>query len=99
VNIVPGVDGDLYSDFELVTLGPVEWDMAALGPDGEDVYDRQAERRGLRPLDEGVLRFVNAVGMLRAVSCLALAPQLPLLVDALPVDAWRSMPFAGGLAD
>jgi hypothetical protein len=99
VNIVPGADGDLYSDFELVTLGPVEWDMAALGPDGEEVYDRQAESRGLRPLDEGVLRFVNAVGMLRAVSCLALAPQLPLLVDALPVDAWRSMPFAGGLAD
>nr|WP_121188443.1 phosphotransferase [Nocardiopsis sp. Huas11] len=100
VNIFSGVDGDLYSDFELVTLGPVEWDLAALGPDGEAVYDRRAHDLGLRPLDEGVLRFVNAVGMLRAVSCLALAPQLPLLMDALhPLDRWRAMPFAGGLAD
>ncbi|MFF5982642.1 phosphotransferase family protein [Streptomyces olindensis] len=98
-NIVPAAQGELYSDFELTTLGPVEWDLAALGPDCEAAYDAAAERRGLRRLDEGVLRFVNAVGMCRAVACLALAPQLPLLVDALKpgVEQWRTMPFAGGL--
>ncbi|CAL9325194.1 aminoglycoside phosphotransferase family protein [Streptomyces olindensis] len=98
-NIVPAARGELYADFELTTLGPVEWDLAALGPDCEAAYDAAAERRGLRRLDEGVLRVVNAVGMSRAVACLALAPQLPLLVDALKpaVEQWRTMPFAGGL--
>lgn len=98
-NIFYGVDGDRYSDFELITLGPVEWDLAGLGPDLEAAYDRGALRHGLRPLDQGVLGFVNAVGMLRAVTTLALAPQLPVLVDYLKpaVEQWRSMPFAGGL--
>ncbi|MGR4848780.1 phosphotransferase family protein [Streptomyces sp. LARHCF252] len=100
-NIVSATDGELYSDFELTTLGPVEWDLAALGPECEAAYNTAAERRGLRQLDEGVLRVVNAVGMSRAVACLALAPQLPLLVEALKpaVEQWRAMPFAGGLAD
>jgi len=98
-NIFSGVDGDLYSDFELVTLGPVEWDLAALGPDIEAAYDRGARRNGSRPLDSDVLRFVNAVGMLRAVATLTLAPQLPALVGYLTpaVEQWRTMPFAGGL--
>ncbi|MFF7870421.1 phosphotransferase family protein [Streptomyces qaidamensis] len=98
-NIVSGPDGVLYSDFELTTLGPVEWDLAALGPECEAAYDAAAGRLGLRRLDQDVLRVVNAVGMSRAVACLALAPQLPLLVDALKpaVEQWRSMPFAGGL--
>ncbi|MEU2541146.1 aminoglycoside phosphotransferase family protein [Streptomyces iakyrus] len=98
-NIVSGPDGVLYSDFELTTLGPVEWDLAALGPECETAYDEAAGRLGLRRLDQEVLRVVNAVGMSRAVACLALAPQLPLLVDALKpaVEQWRSMPFAGGL--
>ncbi|WP_245236914.1 phosphotransferase [Streptomyces iakyrus] len=98
-NIVSGPAGVLYSDFELTTLGPVEWDLAALGPECEAAYDEAAGRLGLRRLDQDVLRVVNAVGMSRAVACLALAPQLPLLVDALKpaVEQWRSMPFAGGL--
>ncbi|MDQ1021419.1 phosphotransferase [Streptomyces afghaniensis] len=98
-NIVSARDGELYSDFELTTLGPVEWDLAAMGPACEAAYNTAAERRGLRRLDEGVLRVVNAVGMSRAVACLALAPQLPLLVEALKpaVEQWRTMPFAGGL--
>ncbi|MFJ8692062.1 phosphotransferase family protein [Streptomyces roseolilacinus] len=99
VNIVASSDGPLYSDFELVTLGPVEWDVAALGPECEAAYDSAAQRRGLRRLDEGVLRLVNAVGMSRAVACLALVPQLPLLAEALKpaVEQWRTTPFAGGL--
>ena len=100
-NIFSGVDGSLYSDFELVTLGPVEWDLAALGPALESAYNRGAQRNGMRPLNEDVLRFVNAVGMLRAIASLSLAPQLPQLVEYLKpaVDQWQTMPFAGGMAD
>ncbi|OKH97855.1 aminoglycoside phosphotransferase [Streptomyces sp. CB02923] len=98
VNIVATPGGALYSDFELVTLGPVEWDVAALGPECEAAYDEAARSRGLRTLDERVLRFVNAVGMTRSVACLALAPQLPLLVEAVrpAIEHWRTLPFAGG---
>ncbi|MGP4110634.1 phosphotransferase family protein [Streptomyces sp. 4N509B] len=101
VNIVATPGGPLYSDFELVTLGPVEWDLASLGPACEAAYDDAARRLGLRPLDARVLRLVNAVGMLRAVACLALAPRLPLLVDALKpaVEHWRTTPFAAGLTE
>ncbi|WBB79424.1 phosphotransferase [Micromonospora sp. WMMD882] len=95
VNILAGADGPRYADFELVTLGPVEWDLAGVGPDCEAAYDRQARRRGMRPLDRDVLAFVTAVGMLRGVACLALAPQLPMLADAVRpmIDQWRSTPF------
>ncbi len=101
VNILPTVNGKLFSDFELATLGPVEWDLAGLWPECEAAYDAAAQRRGLRRLDERVLRFVNAVGMSRTVACLALAPQLPMLVEALKpsLERWRSMPFAGGFGD
>ena len=100
-NIFSAVDGDRYADFELVSLGPVEWDLAALGPVYESAYNRGARRNGMRPLNEEVLRFVNAVGMLRAITTLALVPQLPVLIDYLTpaVDRWRTMPFAGGMAD
>ncbi|MEU7576687.1 aminoglycoside phosphotransferase family protein [Streptomyces sp. NPDC041068] len=100
-NIFPGVAGDLYADFELVTLGPVEWDVAALGPDLEAAYDRGAQRNGMRPLNKDVLGFVNAVGALRVVAALALVPQLPVLMEYLKpsVGQWRTMPFAGGMAD
>ncbi|MFI9586915.1 phosphotransferase family protein [Streptomyces sp. NPDC052236] len=101
VNIVATAAGELYADFELVTLGPVEWDVAAMGPDCEAAYNSAAQRRGLRQLDERVLRVVNAVGMSRTVACLALAPQLPMLAEALKpsVEQWRTTPFAGGLSD
>ncbi|MDX3641801.1 phosphotransferase [Streptomyces sp. MB09-02B] len=100
-NIFAGVHGDLYADFELVTLGPVEWDLAALGPDHEAAYDRGARRNGSRPLDQDVLRFVNAVGMLRIIASLTLVPQLPELVEYLgpAVEQWRTTPFAGGRAE
>lgn len=98
-NVFPGVDGDLYADFELVTLGPVEWDMATLGPELEAAYNRGARRNGLRPLRQDVMRFVNAVGMLRVVGLLTLIPQLPQLAQYVhpALDRWRAMPFAGGL--
>lgn len=100
-NIFCGVHGNLYADFELVTLGPVEWDLAALGPVLESAYNRGAQRNGMRPLNEDVLRFVNAVGMLRVIASLTLVPQLPSLVEYLQpaVDQWQTMPFAGGMAE
>lgn len=99
-NIVNAVDGDLYADFELVTLGPVEWDLAALGPEHEAAYNRGARRNGTRPLDEEVLTFVNALGMLRVIATLALAPQLPELMEYLQpaVDHWQTAPFAAGMS-
>ncbi|MFD5182486.1 phosphotransferase family protein [Streptomyces sp. NPDC058372] len=98
-NIFHSTTGDLYADFELVTLGPVEWDLATLGPEHIEAYNRGAAANGARPLDEGVLRFVDAVGRLRGITALALAPQLPVLVDYLTpgVEVWRGMPFAGGM--
>ncbi|MFD0890388.1 phosphotransferase family protein, partial [Streptosporangium algeriense] len=97
-NIFSGLDGDLYADFELVTLGPVEWDLAALGPEYEAAYDRGARRNGTRPLNKEVLGFVNALGMLRIIAALTLVPQLPALEGYLKpaVDQWRAAPFAGG---
>ncbi|MGO1052903.1 aminoglycoside phosphotransferase family protein [Crossiella sp. CA198] len=98
-NIFAGVDGDRYADFELVTLGPVEWDLAALGPDLEAAYNRGAQRNGLRELRADVLGFVNAVGMLRGIAFLALAPQMPAIVEYVTptLEPWRGTPFAGGL--
>ncbi|WP_229401550.1 phosphotransferase [Micromonospora okii] len=99
-NIFRAVDGDLFADFELVTLGPVEWDLAALGPEHEAAYNRGARRNGMRPLDEEVLAFVNAVGMLRVIATLTLVPQLPKLMEYLKpaVDHWQTMPFAAGMS-
>ncbi|MFE4663770.1 phosphotransferase family protein [Streptomyces sp. NPDC056716] len=98
-NIFNAVDGDLYADFELVTLGPVEWDLAALGPEHEAAYNRGALRNGTRPLDEEVLAFVNALGMLRIIATLTLVPQLPELVEYLKpaLDHWRRTPFTAGM--
>ncbi|MEQ3552896.1 aminoglycoside phosphotransferase family protein [Pseudonocardia nematodicida] len=98
-NIYSGVGGDRFADFELITLGPVEWDVAGLGAGCETAYDRGARRLGSRPLDPAVLGFTNAVGMLRAIAVLSMAPELPAVVDFVgpAVDAWRTMPFAGGV--
>ena len=94
-NIYNAVDGNLYADFELVTLGPVEWDLAGLGSEHEDAYNRGARRNGTRQLDQDVLTFVNALGMLRAVATLSLVPQLPALKDYLlpAIEHWQATPF------
>ncbi|GAB3476813.1 aminoglycoside phosphotransferase/kinase family protein [Nocardiopsis coralliicola] len=99
-NVFAGAAGPRFADFELVSRGPVEWDLAGLGPDLEAAYNRGATARGLRPLDPDVLAFVNAVGVLRGLATLSLAPQLPAVVGFIaPVfSEWAGMPFAGGLA-
>lgn len=97
-NIFHGVEGDRYSDFEMVTLGPVEWDLGGLGPLAP-AYDEGAREVGVRELDADVLAFVDAVGKLRIIACLTLVPQLPVLADYLTpaVGQWREGAFAGGV--
>lgn len=98
-NIFNGTNGPLYSDFELICRGPIEWDLAGLPDELVDTYDRSARNQGLRELDRDVLGFVNAVGRLRIVATLALVPQLPELGHYLTpaVQQWKQGPFAGGL--
>lgn len=98
-NIIRTTSGVRYADFEDVNLGPVEWDISFLGPDGAAVYNAAAARAGVRPLDPVVLRVMGTAGMLQAVACYALVPQLPMLAEGLApsLERWRTMPFAGGL--
>ncbi|MFB7874254.1 phosphotransferase family protein [Nocardia sp. NPDC056064] len=100
-NLVTTVDGPLHADFELATLGPAEWDLAAFGPEVAAAYDTAADRLGLRRLDPRVLRFVEAVGTARTIACLPLVAEQPILGDALApaIEHWRTQPFAGGLFD
>ncbi|MFE3542780.1 aminoglycoside phosphotransferase family protein [Nocardia sp. NPDC059177] len=100
-NIVATPTGPLYADFELVTLGPAEWDLAAFGPDAAAAYDTAAQGLGLRRLDARVLRFVEAIGMARTIACLPLVARQPILGPALApaIDQWRTQPFAGGIFD
>lgn len=93
-NMITTADGELWSDFELVTLGPVESDVAMAGAEAVAAYDAAAAQLGLRALDGEVLRLMEAAGDLSIVACLAMAPQLPMLLDGLrvPLDQWRARP-------
>lgn len=93
-NLIPTIDGVRWSDFELVTAGAVEADLAMAGPEGVAAYDEAAVRLGLRRLDKRLLLITEAAGQLAAVAALAMAPDLPMLVDALKpvVDLWRAAP-------
>jgi hypothetical protein len=93
-NMIATPDGDLWSDFELVTLGAVESDLAMVGPEGIASYDAAALALGLRPVDERVLKVTEAAGRLATVAALAMAPALPMLVKAVEpmIDSWRATP-------
>ncbi|NKE61367.1 phosphotransferase [Lentzea sp. PSKA42] len=96
-NIFAGTNGPLFSDFELITRGPVEWDLGGLGLELEAAYDRGATRNGLRTLDKEVLRFVNAVGAIRVIAYLSCADQLPAMVEFMQpfLHQWRDTdPYA-----
>ncbi|GAB2864474.1 aminoglycoside phosphotransferase family protein [Lentzea nigeriaca] len=96
-NIFASTNGPLFSDFELVTKGPVEWDLGGLGPELEAAYARGAARNGLRPLNREVLRFVNAVGAIRVLAYLSCADQLPAMVEFMKpfINQWRDTePYA-----
>lgn len=96
-NIITTPDGELFADFELVSLGPAELDIAAAGPECCAAYNAAAERLSLRRLEDEPLAIMGSVGMLMAVCCLAMAPELPMLFDGLSdaIDHWRSLPPAG----
>ncbi|MES2645039.1 MAG: phosphotransferase [Myxococcota bacterium] len=98
-NVIRTTSGLRFADFEDVTLGPIEWDLAGCTPEDAHGYDAAADRLGLCPHDPEVLRVMNTARMLQVVTAFALVPQLPLLASGLPpaLDAWRAMPFAGGL--
>ncbi|MGH3982651.1 MAG: aminoglycoside phosphotransferase family protein [Pseudonocardiaceae bacterium] len=94
-NIIVTPQGLLCSDFEHVTAGPVECDLALVSPQDQAVYDAAAARRGLRPLDQRLLRVMESARMLQIVACLALVPQLPMLAKGLRplLDHWRTTPM------
>lgn len=100
VNIISTSAGELHSDFEVVALGPAEWDLPMIDADGATAYNAAAARHGLRSIDNDAHSATTALGMLQGVACLALAPQLPMLVDGVKplLDAWREAPLAGGFA-
>jgi hypothetical protein len=91
-NMIVTATGEYWSDFEMVTLGAVESDLALIGPEGRAAYDAAAAELGLRTLDDRVVAVTESAGLLAAVAALAMAPQLPMLVDALAptVDLWRA---------
>ncbi|MQA92803.1 MAG: phosphotransferase [Gemmatimonas sp.] len=98
-NVILTRSGPRFADFEDVNLAPIEWDLAMGTPEDIESYTREASRRGYRGIDADVLRVMSAARMLQMVASLALVPQLPLLAEGLQpsIEAWRGMPFAGGL--
>jgi Ser/Thr protein kinase RdoA (MazF antagonist) len=93
-NLIPTKSGPLFADFEDTTIGPVEWDLALLGPDAAAAYNAAAARVGVRPLDPEAMRVMDAARMLQLVTCLALVPDLPMLAEDLApsLEQWRKMP-------
>ncbi|MDX1884438.1 phosphotransferase [Mycolicibacterium sp. 120270] len=94
-NVIRTRSGIRFSDFEDVALGPVEWDLAMMGPDAVAQYDIAAVQRGLRRTDPRMQRVMDAGRRLQFVACLTLIPQLPLLADGLKsvLDEWRTTPL------
>lgn len=91
LNVIRTNDGIRFSDFEDVTCGPVEWDLALAGPTAVAEYDDAARELGLRTTNPEVQRLVDAAAMLMTVSCVSLIPQLPVLAEGMlqMVESWR----------
>jgi Ser/Thr protein kinase RdoA (MazF antagonist) len=91
-NLIVTPDGPLASDFEHVTRAPVEWDLVSADEAARATYDAAAAELGLRPLDERLLRVMEAARMLQLIACLPMTPQLPGLLDGLTpaIDHWRA---------
>ncbi|PQD97968.1 phosphotransferase [Mycobacterium sp. EPG1] len=96
-NVIRTRAGILFSDFEDITCGPVEWDLAMLGEEAITAYDRAAHERGLRRTDPEVLRAMESARRLQFVGCFTLIPQLPILAAPLieALDEWRATPEFG----
>ncbi|MEV4741083.1 aminoglycoside phosphotransferase family protein [Streptomyces sp. NPDC049555] len=87
-NILRTTGGPLFSDFEDVTRGPVEWDLTLAGPQAVEAY----ERAGGRPVDRALLDVMDGARLLQVVGALALVPQMPEMgpMMAPAIDLWRS---------
>ncbi|MGH3675646.1 MAG: phosphotransferase [Mycobacterium sp.] len=93
-NVIRTKSGIRFSDFEDVTCGPVEWDLAMMGPEAVAEYNIAARERGLRVTDPEVQRVMDCARRLQFVGCLTLIPQLPVLADGLAetLEDWRAAP-------
>ena len=96
-NVIRTNGGIRFSDFEDACLGPVEWDLALLGPQINADYDRAALERGLRRTDPDVQRAMDCARRLQFIGALTLTPQLPVLADGLAhaLNEWRDSPQVG----
>ncbi len=86
-NLLRTADGHLFSDFEDVTRGPVEWDLALVAPRAVAEYERASGR----PLDHALLDIMERARLLQVVGALAVVPSMPELgpMMAPTIDLWR----------
>ncbi|POX38785.1 aminoglycoside phosphotransferase [Streptomyces sp. Ru73] len=86
-NLLRTADGYVFSDFEDVTRGPVEWDLALLAPRAQAAYEEASGR----PLDRALLDVMERARLLQIVAALAVVPSMPELgpMMAPMVDQWR----------
>lgn len=93
-NMIRTSNGLLFSDFEDITCGPVEWDLAMLGQDANAEYDAAAAALGLRATDPRVQLMMDRARTLQFVGCVTLIPELPVLAQGLTpaIQDWRSSP-------
>jgi hypothetical protein len=92
-NLLRRDDGTLLdSDFEHVTLGPLEWDLTFSDPQVVAAYEAEAGRR----VDHDLLAIMGAARMVQLVACFALVPQLPILLEGMrpALEHWRTTPTA-----
>jgi thiamine kinase-like enzyme len=99
-NIIPTAEGVLWSDFEDSCLGPLEWDLASVGPEYTKVYNDAAAELGRPQLDQKAVAAMDLARAVQLIVCLPLLPQMPdgMAEGLAPfVENWRAMPFANGL--
>ncbi|MGV9316362.1 aminoglycoside phosphotransferase family protein [Streptomyces sp. NPDC003691] len=87
-NLLRTADGHRFADFEDVSLGPVEWDLAFAGAEGVDAYERAGGRR----VDRTLLEFMEGARLLQGLSALTVVPEVPELGPMLApsIDQWRA---------
>lgn len=93
-NVIRTRSGIKFADFEDITCGPVEWDVALLDSQAVDEYDAAAKTLGMRVTDPEIRRVMDYARRLQFVGCMTLVPQLPVLATGLAdaLDQWRSTP-------
>lgn len=96
-NVIRTMSGICFSDFEDVCEGPVEWDLALMGPQTTADYNRAVLARGLRRTDPSVQLVMDAARRLQFLGALTLIPRLPVLAQGLAeaLDEWRASPQVG----